>query len=77
LKVELTELIDVISSVGHAGVQAGGASIVIFFRARIIGGELKADDDADQVGWFGPEELPEIAFEPTKVVLGRWRYKTH
>lgn len=69
LKVELLELIDVVSSVG----QIGGASIVIFFRARIMGGELKANDDADQVGWFGPDELPEIAFAATKTVLVWWK----
>lgn len=72
LKIELLELIDVISSVG----KIGGASIVIFFRAQVIAGELKANDDADQVGWFGPDELPELAFEPTKIVLGWWQAKS-
>ncbi len=71
LQVELIELIDVISSVG----QIGGASIVIFFRARITGGTLIAADDADEVGWFGPNELPEIAFEATKTVLKGWADK--
>ena len=69
LKVEIVELLDVISSVG----QVGGASIVIFYRGRIVGGELAANDDADQASWFGPDELPEIAFEPTKRVLERWK----
>ena len=71
LRVELLELIDVISSVG----KIGGASIVIFFRARVLDGELHAGDDADQAGWFGPDELPELAFEPTQTVLGWWRNK--
>lgn len=75
LRVELLELIDVVSSVGSAGPQAGGASIVIFFRARVLGGELHAGDDADQVGWFGPDDLPQLAFEPTQTVLGWWRNK--
>lgn len=69
LKVEITELVDVISSVG----QAGGASIVIFYRARVVGGALAAGDDADRVDFFGPDELPELAFEPTRIVLGKWK----
>ena len=69
LKVEVVELMDVISGVGHVG----GASMVIFYRARIVGGTLAANDDADIVGWFGPDELPELAFEPTKIILSRWR----
>jgi 8-oxo-dGTP diphosphatase len=73
LTVELIELIDVISSVG----QIGGASIVIFFRARILSGTLTAADDADQVAWFGPDALPEIAFEATKTVLEWWKNKMH
>lgn len=76
LKVEITELVDVISSVGHAEFRAGGASIVIFYRARVVGGELAASDDADQVGYFGPGELPELAFEPTKIVLESWGKKS-
>jgi ADP-ribose pyrophosphatase YjhB (NUDIX family) len=76
LKVEITELVDVISSVGHAEFRAGGASIVIFYRARVVGGELAASDDADQAGYFGPGELPELAFEPTKTVLESWGKKS-
>jgi ADP-ribose pyrophosphatase YjhB (NUDIX family) len=69
LRVEIVELVDVISSVG----QPGAASIVIFYRARVLGGELKAADDAELVTFFGPDELPELAFEPTRVVLEKWR----
>jgi ADP-ribose pyrophosphatase YjhB (NUDIX family) len=69
LKVEIVDLVDVISSVG----QVGAASIVIFYRGRVVGGQLKAADDAEQVAFFGPDALPELAFEPTKIVLGRWR----
>jgi len=76
LKVEITKLVDVISSVDHAEFQEGGASMVIFFRARIVGGALAANDDADEAAYFGPDELPELAFEPTRIVLGRWKEKT-
>ncbi len=43
----------------------GGASIFILFRAKLIGGEMQAGDDADEVGFFGMEELPELAFAST------------
>jgi len=69
LKVEIVELLDLI-----AGREwPGGASFVIFYRARIVGGALTAGDDADRVAFFGPDELPEIAFESTRKMLEKWR----
>lgn len=47
----------------------GGADIVIFFNARVVGGEQQANDDAKAVGWFGQEELPDLAFRSTKYLL--------
>ncbi len=72
LKIEIVELLDVLSTPGFPN----SASIVIFYRGRVIGGELRAGDDADRVEWFGPDELPEIAFESTKGVLERWKKKS-
>jgi len=66
LKVEVTELLDVIAGLEHAR----GASFVIFYRGRVIGGTLAANDDADSVGFFAKDELPELAFESTKEILG-------
>jgi ADP-ribose pyrophosphatase YjhB (NUDIX family) len=43
----------------------GGASIFILYRANLISGIAKAGDDADAVGFFGTEELPELAFAST------------
>ena len=65
LKVEVTELLDVIAGLEHAR----GASFVIFYRGRVIGGTLAANDDADSVGFFAKDELPELAFESTKEIL--------
>ena len=45
---------------------------VIFYRGQVTSGEMKAGDDADAVGWFGPDELPNIAFEATGVMIARW-----
>jgi len=36
-------------------------------------GEPVADDDIEQLGWFGPGELPaEMAFESQRTILARW-----
>ena len=37
--------------------------VLIIYLAELLGGTMRAGDDASQAGWFGPEELPErIAF---------------
>jgi ADP-ribose pyrophosphatase YjhB (NUDIX family) len=37
--------------------------VLIVYLAELLGGKMRAGDDASQVGWFGPEDLPErIAF---------------
>lgn len=69
LRVEVGDLLDVIAGREHPR----GASIVIVYRARIVGGELRAGDDAGEAAFFGPEELPPLAFEATRQVLDRWR----
>jgi len=39
-----------------------GDVVVIAFEAQIGGGELRAGDDAAQVRFFSPDQLPDIAF---------------
>lgn len=46
-----------------------GADFVIVYEAEVIGGELKAEDDADAVEWFDREHLPPLAFRATQKVL--------
>ncbi|UCG24538.1 MAG: NUDIX domain-containing protein, partial [Chloroflexota bacterium] len=70
LLVAITGLVDVYfnaDSLGH-----GGASIFILYRARLLGGQLRAGDDADEAGFFGPEELPQLAFDSTRDAIERW-----
>jgi 8-oxo-dGTP diphosphatase len=69
LKVQITDLVDVIYGQEHPR----GASIVIVYRAEIAEGDLAAHDDADAVGFFGPDELPPLAFRATRSVLDHWR----
>ncbi len=69
LKVEVTELLDVIAGREHTR----GASFVIFYRGRVIGGALAAHDDADAVQFFARDELPQLAFETTKKIIEGWK----
>lgn len=62
LHVEIEELVDVYYNPPSP---EGGASVFILYRARLLGGELKAGDDADAAGFFSPDDLPDIAFDST------------
>jgi ADP-ribose pyrophosphatase YjhB (NUDIX family) len=48
-------------------------TIGIWFEGVATGGMLKAGDDAVEVGWFAPDELPPLAFETDRLVLDRFR----
>ncbi len=40
----------------------------------MVGGEPRPGDDASEVGFFGPDELPDdIAFGTHRRVLAQWR----
>jgi ADP-ribose pyrophosphatase YjhB (NUDIX family)/GNAT superfamily N-acetyltransferase len=69
LDVELLELFGVYSF-PEGPVQSG---LIIFHRARPVGGELRAGDDAQDVRVFPAGELPDhIAFRTHREVLARW-----
>jgi len=69
LDVELLELFGVYSF-PEGPVQSG---IIIFYRARPVGGDLRAGDDAQDVGVFPPDGLPEpLAFRTHREVIARW-----
>jgi 8-oxo-dGTP diphosphatase len=67
LSVEITRLIDVMFDNGV---------IVIMYTAKVMGGTLRAQDDADDACWFGPDDLPELAFRSTQVLITAWSCKT-
>jgi len=70
LDIELLELFGVYSF-PEGPVQSG---IIIFYRARPAGGELQAGDDAQDVGVFPLDSLPEkLAFRTHREVLARLR----
>lgn len=69
LTVSATALLEVVPGREHPT----GASFVIFYRGQTTAGELQAGDDADAVDWFGPDELPKLAFHATGVIIARWQ----
>jgi 8-oxo-dGTP diphosphatase len=70
LRVAISELVDVYYNAEV--LTQGGASIFILYRAGLVGGKLKAGDDADEARFFGPGELPELAFASTRDAVRRW-----
>jgi 8-oxo-dGTP diphosphatase len=69
LEVALDGLFDLAAGRAHPR----GADIVIVYLARVIGGALRPGDDADSAAFFGPDDLPELAFEATRRAVHRWR----
>ena len=60
----------------HIEIDPRGSIVMLLYRARIVGGELMAGDDAQEVKLFGPDELPaNLAFASTRRALLRWRLK--
>jgi ADP-ribose pyrophosphatase YjhB (NUDIX family)/ribosomal protein S18 acetylase RimI-like enzyme len=69
LDVELVELFGV-DSFPEGPIQSG---IIIFYRARPVGGELRPGDDAVEAAIFPPDALPaDLAFRTHRTVLARW-----
>lgn len=65
LSVRVVRVYDIVAGREHPR----GADFVIVYQAEILSGEMKAEDDADAVEWFGRENLPELAFRATQKVL--------
>ena len=65
LDVELTGLIGVYSVFDDPRY----VCLLVIYSGRIVGGELQAGDDAADICYFSPDELPQIAFECHKRVI--------
>lgn len=65
LSVRVRRVYDIVSGREHPR----GADFVIVYWADVIGGEMRAEDDADAVEWFDKDHLPPLAFLATKKVL--------
>ncbi len=68
LKVEIIELAGVNSF--PEGPPLSG--IMIFFRARPVGGALQAGDDAADARVFLPEEMPLLPFRTHREMMAQW-----
>lgn len=68
LKVEIIELADVNSY--PEGPPASG--VMVFYRARPVGGELRAGDDATEARVFRPEEAPLLPFRTHREMMAQW-----
>jgi len=65
LSVRVTHVLDVIAGREHER----GADFVIVYQAKVLGGILSPDDDADAVEWFESDDLPSLAFSATKKAI--------
>ena len=71
LQVDITGILGIYHN--PEALEQGGASVFLLYHALLIDGTIKAGDDADEVGFFHPDELPELAFKSTHDVVHRWR----
>lgn len=68
LEVEITGLFGVESGILPPDIPV----LVVFYRAVECGGNLQAGDDADEVGFFPPDQVPgRVAFAAHRRVLAR------
>jgi ADP-ribose pyrophosphatase YjhB (NUDIX family) len=68
LRIEIGNLLDVIHGLEHPN----GASIVIAYQGRVIGGTLEPQDDADAADFFPPDRLPPLGFQATRKLVRLW-----
>ena len=61
LIVKVEALIDVF----HNPPEQGGATLLVLYRGYVVGGDLRAGDDAAEARFFAPGALPELAFAST------------
>jgi 8-oxo-dGTP diphosphatase len=66
LTVRVNRLIDVVGGREYPN----SADIVIIYQAEILGGEVKAQDDAAAADFFDLDHLPDLAFRATRIALG-------
>lgn len=50
----------------------GGATVFVLYAAQWVAGVPVAGDDADEARFFGPGEIPDLAFESSQVGVRRW-----
>ena len=66
LLVEVQRLVGLFSEAGHP-------VIVVAFTARETGGLLAAGPEAQDIGFFPLDDLPEMAFPRDQLILDKWQ----
>ena len=66
LDVEITRLVGVYS-------MAGDTNILVVYAGKVVGGELMAGSEAQDVGLYPWESLPPLAFERDAGIIRQWR----
>jgi 8-oxo-dGTP diphosphatase len=52
----------------------GDPLLSIKYECEVIGGREQAGDDATEIGWFGPTQLPvNVAFASGRAAIEQWR----
>jgi ADP-ribose pyrophosphatase YjhB (NUDIX family) len=69
LVIELDKLFTVLSNFHNPEAHTVG----IWFQAHTVGGVLQAGDDIEAVGYFALDQLPTLAFDTDKTVIGLLR----
>jgi 8-oxo-dGTP diphosphatase len=46
--------------------------VILAYRARLVGGDVQARDEVQQIGWFAPEAMPPLAFGSHRKILQQW-----
>ena len=65
LEVEIGRLVGVYDSPNRP-------VVYVVYAGRIVGGELRVREEVQEVGYFGLEALPELAFEHDGLILADW-----
>jgi 8-oxo-dGTP diphosphatase len=52
---------------------AGDPVIFVAYAGHLLAGEARAGDEAFEVAWFAPDELPELPFPHDEQVIAAWR----
>ncbi len=66
LLVEVQQLVGLFSEAGHP-------VVVVAFTARETGGLLAAGPEAQDIGFFALDDLPEMAFPRDQLILDKWQ----
>jgi len=58
----------------HVRSDPRGLGVILVYRATPVRGDLAPGDDASEVAYFAPDDLPhDLAFASTRRALLRWR----